>query len=151
MERIDIGDWCTLYHADSAEIMDMLLEHKPDAVIMDPPYGIAHVMKGGWGKAFAKEKVLQHGPIVGDDRGADLSPWLGMNQVLLWGADHLRAQLPAGGRFLVWDKAAGNDFSRQSVLRCGNGVALKGWRGPNYRPSLERRHQGRDGWRSWFP
>ena len=38
--RIDIGDWCTLYHADATDILDVLREHDPDAVIMDPPYGI---------------------------------------------------------------------------------------------------------------
>ena len=39
LERVDIGDWCTLYQADSVEIVDTLREHAvADAVIMDPPY-----------------------------------------------------------------------------------------------------------------
>ena len=42
---VQIGDWCTLYHADSVEIVDTLREHAPDAVIMDPPYGIGHVYR----------------------------------------------------------------------------------------------------------
>ena len=46
-ERVDIGDWCTLYHADSTEIVDTLRAHKPDAVIMDPPYGIGWTQSAG--------------------------------------------------------------------------------------------------------
>ena len=38
VERVQIGDWCTLYHADSVEIVDTLRALAPDAVIMDPPY-----------------------------------------------------------------------------------------------------------------
>ena len=38
MDRVDIGDWCTLYHADAIETVGTLAEHRPDAVIMDPPY-----------------------------------------------------------------------------------------------------------------
>ena len=47
-ERVKIGDWCTLYHADSVEIVDTLREHAPDAVIMDPPYGIG-LKRAGYG------------------------------------------------------------------------------------------------------
>ena len=47
MEKIEIGDWCTLYHADSVEIIDTLKAHKPDAVIMDPPYAVPTVVASG--------------------------------------------------------------------------------------------------------
>ena len=95
MERIDIGDWCTLYHADSVKISDALREHTPDAVIMDPPYGIRAIRKRGE-------------TIAGDLAPVDLSPWWSAaSVVLVWGADHFRSQLPAGGRFVVWDKLAG--------------------------------------------
>ena len=36
MERVDIGDWCTLYHADARRMYFPLAEHAPDAVITDP-------------------------------------------------------------------------------------------------------------------
>ena len=40
MKPVEIDGWCTLYHADNAEIVDVLRGHEPDAVITDPPYGI---------------------------------------------------------------------------------------------------------------
>ena len=43
MERVAIGDWCTLYHADSVEIIDTLKAHEPDALLADPPYTIPSV------------------------------------------------------------------------------------------------------------
>ena len=42
MKPVVIDGWCTLYHADNAEIVDVLREHEPDAVITDPPYGIVN-------------------------------------------------------------------------------------------------------------
>ena len=46
--------------------------------------------------------------ILGDAEGADIRPWIDFApDVVLWGADHLRRFLPAGGRFLAWDKLAG--------------------------------------------
>ena len=118
MERIDISSWCTLYHADATEILDVLREHAPDAVIMDPPYGIGftrvarkpsmvvYTRANGKTESYAR-KCHSPDTVQGDDSVLDLSPWLDFPQVLLWGADHQRAQLPAGGRFLVWDKLAG--------------------------------------------
>lgn len=49
VEAVTIDGWCTLYHADNAEIVDVLREHGPDAVITDPvwpncPEGLLH----GW-------------------------------------------------------------------------------------------------------
>ena len=40
MKPVVIDGWCTLYHAENAEIIDVLREHAPDAVITDPPYGL---------------------------------------------------------------------------------------------------------------
>ena len=38
MERVQIGDWCTLYHADATEV---LCEQEPvDSLVTDPPYGM---------------------------------------------------------------------------------------------------------------
>lgn len=116
VERVDIGDWCTLYHADGTAMLDMLRAHKPDAVIMDPPYGLklhnVGYKRGDSGAAYSGRVQAARGDvrIAGDDVGADLAPWLqDWPQVLLWGADHLRAQLPAGGRLLAWDKLAGRE------------------------------------------
>ena len=112
-EPTRIGDWCTLYRADSTEILDALKALGPDAVITDPPYGIgikgAGRGRGSSGQADTASAMLRGSPpIVGDDTGVDISRWIGFApDVLLWGADHLRAQLPSGGGFLAWDKLAG--------------------------------------------
>ena len=122
-ERVDIDSWCTLYHADSTEIMDVLREHEPDAVVMDPPYGIA-LHNAGYKRTSqtvttnkGTYKYGEDGPaqdrrgdtrIVGDDGSVDIRPWLDFApQCLTWGADYLRHQLPRGGRMLAWDKLAG--------------------------------------------
>ena len=114
--RIEIGDWCTLYHADSVELIETLREHAPDAVIMDPPYGIGLSVDGTttaaggsiYDKSRKKKKTWPK--IAGDHTGASIGQWINFaDQTLLWGADHLRSQLPSYGRFLVWDKLAGLD------------------------------------------
>ena len=54
-----------------------------------------------------------------------------------WGANHLRAQLPEGGRFLAWDKLAGRDawdsfcnveFAWHSERRAAR-IVSHGWKG----------------------
>lgn len=116
-EHVKIGSWCDLYHADSVEIVDTLREHAPDAVIMDPPYGIgASGFRPGGSLGATPAAAARGSPkIHGDDIGADLAPWWSFPQVIFWGADHLRRQLPPGGRFLSWDKLADmepwDDFS----------------------------------------
>ena len=105
MEAVRIGDWCTLYHADATDILDTLREHEPDAVIMDPPYGLK--LTGLGESANKPHSKLKRPRFRGDDEAANIGVWMDFPQVLLWGADHLRGQLPAGGRFLAWDKLAG--------------------------------------------
>ena len=123
IERVKIGDWCTLIHADSVEIVDELRALKPDAVIMDPPYGIG-LQRAGFGDAGGRTvrtrggkvttgfaNYAKHGgpAIHGDKEGALLEPWLDFPQMMFWGADHLRSQIPPGGRFVCWDKLGERD------------------------------------------
>ena len=115
MKPVEIDGWCSLYHADNAEIVDVLRGHAPDAVITDPPYGIGHKSVGSWwkpgkgrpytGRAY-RERDFDS--IHGDDKGALMAPWFNFApQILFWGADKLRQQIPEGGRLLAWDKLAG--------------------------------------------
>ena len=52
MKPVVIDGWCTLYHADNAEIADVLRDACTGLpVITDPPYGIGHVaVKSGGSK-----------------------------------------------------------------------------------------------------
>lgn len=107
--------------ASGAEIL------RADAIISDPPYGIAyrHSGRGRGVHAFDRacgptlRRRLADGrtssrntdAIPGDGAPFDPGPWCdagaapGGPRVLLWGADHFHARLPPGGTFLAWDKA----------------------------------------------
>lgn len=80
-----------------------------DAVVTDPPYGIGYV-KGAGGRGIHSkrhyEKVRNDGPVIGDDRPFDPSPWLSFDDVILWGANHFARSLP-DGRWLAWNKLGG--------------------------------------------
>jgi len=100
-KRKEVIGNATLYLGDCLEILPTL--PKVDAVITDPPYGIAHVKgSGGHGKHTRRNIA----PIHGDDKPFDPAPWLAFDSVLMWGADHYAQRLPHG-RWLAWDKLDG--------------------------------------------
>jgi len=113
MPRIErIGD-ATLYLGDCREIARGLTA---DAVISDPPYGIAFSrgscgskgsMPNGAPKNWAGSDRHAGIGIAGDAGLFDPTPLFRFGNVLLWGADHFRSRLPETGRFLAWDKLAG--------------------------------------------
>ncbi len=96
-----IGD-AVLFNADCLAVLPTL--GKVDAVVTDPPYGIAHV-KGGGGRGVHSRRNIA--PIVGDDAPFDPAPWLAFPEVILWGADHFYPRLPDQGRWLAFDKLGG--------------------------------------------
>lgn len=141
MNRIEtIGD-CTLYLGDCREILPTL--GKVDAVVTDPPYGIGFRWSGAKrnGRAAGLDWKVGRQPvypewsdIIGDDAPFDPSPWLGFNQVILWGGNNYT--LPPSRCWLVWDKRrekASDDHgdcelawtNLDSVIRCHRQV----WRG----------------------
>lgn len=95
-----IGD-CTLYLGDCLEILPTL--SKVDAVVTDPPYGIAY-QKGSGGRG--KHSVRNIEAIAGDATPFNPEPFLAFREVILWGGNHFAARLPHG-RWLAWDKLAG--------------------------------------------
>jgi site-specific DNA-methyltransferase (adenine-specific) len=103
MRKEVIGN-AELYLGDCREILPTL--PKVDAVITDPPYGIAYQHSGGGLGVGAKRNSKR--PIHGDDEPFDPIPLMALApKVLMFGADHFRARLPAGGTWIAWDKHCG--------------------------------------------
>jgi site-specific DNA-methyltransferase (adenine-specific) len=78
-----------------------------DAVVTDPPYGIAYQHSGGGSPVTGTSvDTLRRFtvPIVNDDKPFSPVPWLQW-PCLMFGANHYAASLPTGGSWLVWDKA----------------------------------------------
>lgn len=105
-KKILAGGRAVLYLGDCLELLaDGHL--KCDAIVSDPPYGIAF-QHGGGGNGIAADCYT--GKIIGDDVPFDPAPWIkhaGDKPVVLFGADHYKTALPEGGRFIVWDKSCG--------------------------------------------
>lgn len=99
--REEIIGPCRLILGDCRVILLQL--GRVDAVVTDPPYGIAFC-KGSGGKGMSR--IRNAAPIFGDDADFDPGPWLSYPHVILWGANHFAARLPHG-RWLAWDKLAG--------------------------------------------
>lgn len=91
-----------LYLGDCRDMRDLL---EADALVTEPPYGIAYQHSGG-GNGKSPNRNLE--PILGDDVAFDPSPWLHYNTSVMFGADHYSQRLPHGSWF-IWDKLDGLD------------------------------------------
>jgi len=90
----------TIYHGDCRAILPGLTF---DAVVTDPPYGVAHDTNY---KRFGTTTNRDWGsPIVGDDEPFDPTPWL-QYPCVMFGANYYADKLPLG-RWIVWDKRDG--------------------------------------------
>lgn len=100
-EPVRIGD-ATLYLGDCLEILPTL--GAVDAVVTDPPYGIAHPCDF---KARGRANLAEcndYPDIEGDDEPFDPSAILALGiPTVLWGGDHIPG-LPVAPGWLVWDK-----------------------------------------------
>ena len=99
-----LAEGVTLYCGDCREILPTL--GKVDAVVTDPPYGIAHKWQGGgrfgWGNADAYKEMRN-----GWDREPPAKELLldlvdRANEVILWGGNYF--DLPRSRGWLVWNK-----------------------------------------------
>lgn len=95
-----LAEGIRLICGDCREVLPTL--GKFDAVVTDPPYGIAFEKGGGGNGAQPKERRRDYGPIAGDDTPFDPTPWLEW-PCILWGANHFSSRLPHG-RWLAWNK-----------------------------------------------
>ena len=118
-EPVQIG-LATLYLGDCREILPTL-QHPIDAIISDPPYGIAYSPGGGGGdirsksgKRYAKSFTGKD-VVIGDDQPFDPAHMFNMAETLiLWGGNHYADKLPPSPCWLIWDKRCGtsrNDFA----------------------------------------
>ena len=96
VQKVVIGD-ATLYQGDCMDILPTL--GKVDAVITDPPYGLAEKLQGGtWGKKFE-----------GVSKDWDAKPWTatteflsGAKTFIIWGGNYFN--LPPSRCWLIHDK-----------------------------------------------
>jgi site-specific DNA-methyltransferase (adenine-specific) len=98
-----IGD-CTLYLGDCLEILPTL--EGVDAVVTDPPYGIADKWKGGSGHGWAKARAggaqrnkWDHSPLDSDAIRIILAA---APQQIIWGGNYF--PLPPSRCWLIWNK-----------------------------------------------
>ena len=117
VNRVEVIGNATLYLGDCLDILPTL--PKVDAVITDPPYGIAFAHGGndrsGIGKGLYATKFAGEA-IHGDDQPFDPAPLLALDvATILWGGNHFCSRLQDSPSWLVWDKRAAsghtNDFA----------------------------------------
>ena len=104
VEWVEIGD-ARLACGNCLEILPTL--GKVDAVITDPPYGIAGIWKGGAG-GKSSWKMPASGTHQWDQKRPSGAVWAMMNATnrIIWGGNYFADQLPPTRGWLLWDKKA---------------------------------------------
>lgn len=105
--RIETIGAARLYLGNCREVMPLL--ERVDALVTDQPYGMNYKINArSWNnegldglKPFRMEK---RPGIVGDDQPFDPAPFLVFPKVAFFGANKCSHALPAGGRWIIWDK-----------------------------------------------
>lgn len=105
-----IGD-CVLYNADCMDVLPTL--GPVDAVVTDPPYGIADKWQGGYGRGWANQRAMQSlrnqwdaEPIDNAVTNTLLSK---AARSIIWGGNYF--ELPPARGWLVWRKESNPSFS----------------------------------------
>jgi site-specific DNA-methyltransferase (adenine-specific)/modification methylase len=92
VREVTIGN-CHLIQGDSRKIIDGL---EFDAILADPPYGLAHRLQGGtWGKKFAGDDYYW------DAKPVELAAFRSKPSIV-WGGNYIA--LPPSRGWLVWFK-----------------------------------------------
>lgn len=122
-EPVVIGS-ATLYLGDCRDVLPTL--DKVDAVVTDPPYGIAKVWKGGsgsgWGKA-SEQSALRNEWDEGTPSDDTMSLVLAAGkEVIIWGGNYFH--LPPSRCWLVWNKPERNFSLAEAELAWTNKDAV---------------------------
>jgi site-specific DNA-methyltransferase (adenine-specific) len=98
---------------DCLDVLRTLPDNSVDAVVTDPPYGIAHPCNYAGRKRGALAPCNDWPDVHGDDRPFDPTPILELDvPTVLWGANHYADKLPPSGGWLVWDKERPDDLDQ---------------------------------------
>lgn len=120
MSRIEIIGNATLYLGDCRDILPTL--GKVDAVVTDPPYGIADKWKGGsghgWGKAREEGELRNEW----DESTPSIETMQAVaaagKEVIIWGGNYF--ELPPSRCWLVWSKPERNFSLAEAELAWTN-------------------------------
>ena len=151
-DEVTIGN-CRLIHGDCREVLPLL--PKFDAVVTDPPYGIR---RAGQPAMRNCRRGRINSRTAHDDLGWDCerppTEVFGMilkacSVAVIWGGNYFSDCLPAGSKWLVWDK--GQDLNQADgelawtnavgalrIIRINRGEIGQDadrWRGPSFHPT----------------
>jgi site-specific DNA-methyltransferase (adenine-specific) len=124
VQTVTIG-LATLHLGDCRELLPTLAA---DAIVSDPPYGIAantdytRFKPGGVERAQRLVKK-RYQPIQGDDQDFDPLPLLRFDAQIIFGANNFAKHLPAG-KWIVWDKRRPDEthfVSQAEIAWCSKG------------------------------
>jgi len=100
---------------DCLELMKSIPDGSVDAVVTDPPYGMAwntdhtRFVVGPNGNGHGRPSKQNNPTITGDDKPFDPVPFLKFDKVIMWGYHHYSSSLPEGS-VLVWLKRLDGAF-----------------------------------------
>ena len=119
-----------IFHGDCREILPLV---KADVVVSDVPYGMNWNVDTSRFSGGSQESKARRGEgrtdrlsVQADDQPFDPSPFLGFDEVILFGCNHFAARLPVGTT-LVWIKR--NDDAFGSFLSDAELAWMKGGHG----------------------
>lgn len=121
-QRKEIIGGCELYLGNCREILPML--GRVDAIVTDPPYGIAATWKGGfsdshgWGKAKAESELRNEWDLVAPDTDFFNALLAMSSQQIIWGGNYF--DLPPSRCWLVWNKPERNFTLAEAELAWTN-------------------------------
>lgn len=150
VQPVTIGN-ATLYHGDCLEILPTL--PKVDAVITDPPYGIAHKWSGGsarhgWGKANREGVLRNQWDLAPPSKEALDMIRQKAEHSILWGGNYF--ELPPSRCWLVWNKPErGFSLAEAELAWTSKDAVVRVWDGPRSEQGREHPTQKPVGLMEW--